>query len=243
VSNDVQLENGYTKISNEILNILAVTNLNGTQRRILDVVFRYTYGFNRKNHKMSVTFISSATKLNNRNVKRELNNLIDMKIIIIVKEATFSSSRVISFNKDFNTWLLNEHQGANIPPGDKADTQPGGELDTSPGGELTTQEIKYKENIKENSTSTLYNDLFEDLWKLYPNKKGKSAVSKKSKESIYKIGMEKMAKAIDNYKQDLKVNTWKQSMNGSTFFNGRYEDYFEIQESQHETTVSIYPEL
>ena len=66
---------------------------------------------------------------------------------------------------------------------------------------------------------------FEELWKLYPNKKGKSSTTKKAKKSIYKIGYENMVQAIDNYKQDLEVNIWKQPLNGSTFFNGRYEDY------------------
>ncbi len=76
-----------------------------------------------------------------------------------------------------------------------------------------------------NDKEDIYSAFFEELWKLYPNKKGKSATTKKAKKELYKIGYEKMVQAINNYKQELEINTWKQPMNGSTFFNGRYVDY------------------
>ena len=41
-------------------------------------------------------------------------------------------------------------------------------------------------------------ELFEKLWKLYPNKKGKSAVSTKAKKELEKAGEETVTKAIYN---------------------------------------------
>ena len=55
-----KLENGYSPIANEILEQLCRQNLNGTQFRIIMVVWRYTYGFSRKEHELSETFISKA---------------------------------------------------------------------------------------------------------------------------------------------------------------------------------------
>jgi hypothetical protein len=103
-------------------------------------------------------------------------------------------------------------------------------------------EVTTNKNDKE-CKEDIYSVFFETLWKLYPNKKGKSTVSKKSKKAIYEIGIEKMTKAIDNYKKDLQANTWKQAMNGSTFFNGRYEDYFDTVQQEEPDIISIYPDL
>lgn len=68
-----QKENGFIGIANEILGVLARTPLNGTQRRILDIVFLSTYGFNRKEYDLSTTYISKAIKINKRQIQRELN--------------------------------------------------------------------------------------------------------------------------------------------------------------------------
>jgi hypothetical protein len=40
------------------------------------VVWRYTYGFNRKQHELSQNFIAEATGLHKKQIQRELNNLI-----------------------------------------------------------------------------------------------------------------------------------------------------------------------
>ena len=51
-----QLENGYTRIANEILEAMAKVKLSPTQYRVLFVVWRYTYGFSRKSADLSLTF-------------------------------------------------------------------------------------------------------------------------------------------------------------------------------------------
>jgi phage replication O-like protein O len=43
-----QLEDGYTRIANEILEALARAEFSGRERRVLDVIFRMTYGYRRK---------------------------------------------------------------------------------------------------------------------------------------------------------------------------------------------------
>lgn len=98
----------------------------------------------------------------------------------------------------------------------------------------------YLENDKENNTfnNNTFNNTkniysaFEKAWKEYPLKKGKNAVNKKNKEAIEKLGEEKILQAVRNYIKDIahqRANGFKDLnyMNGSTFFNGRYEDYLE----------------
>lgn len=70
--------------------------------------------------------------------------------------------------------------------------------------------------------------LFENLWKLYPVKKGKGQVSFAAKQRLLKVGYEEMARAIDRYKSDLEKDSgWRKPQNGSTFFNSGYVDYLD----------------
>ena len=68
--------------------------------------------------------------------------------------------------------------------------------------------------------------LFESLWKMYPNKKGKAQVNDRDKLKLLEIGLEEMTRAIDRYKKYIDANKdWYKPLNGSTFFKGRYQDY------------------
>lgn len=70
--------------------------------------------------------------------------------------------------------------------------------------------------------------LFETLWKMYPNKKGKAQVTDKDKQKLLEIGLEEMTRAIDRYKAYLEVNkVWLKPKNGSTFFHSGYVDYLD----------------
>lgn len=70
--------------------------------------------------------------------------------------------------------------------------------------------------------------LFEHLWNLYPNKKGKAQVSDSAKLKLLKVGQDEMERAITRYKDELdKDKDWRKPQNGSTFFNTGYVDYLD----------------
>ena len=70
--------------------------------------------------------------------------------------------------------------------------------------------------------------LFEELWKLYPVKKGKGQISIAAKQRLLKVGHDEMIRAIDRYKSELeKDKDWRRPQNGSTFFNSGYVDYLD----------------
>lgn len=158
-----QLEDGYTRIANEILEQISKMPINGTQFRILMVIWRYTYGYNRKECEISSKFIAEASGLSERQVRRELKKLIDMNIIKVVKEATFTSPRILAFNKYYDTWQVtkqtaeDELDHSTYQTGeDKLDHSSPDKLDLSPGDGLDPQQKKYiKKNNKENSTCLL----------------------------------------------------------------------------------------
>ena len=69
---------------------------------------------------------------------------------------------------------------------------------------------------------------FEALWQLYPVKRGKNQVSAKTKRALMAVSVEEMEQAIERYKEEVATSpadrVWK---NGSTWFNGAYEDYLD----------------
>ena len=92
-----------------------------------------------------------------------------------------------------------------------------------------------KVNINNNSASddapkesnAEIESFFESIWKLYPNKKGKAAVSKTKKKELFKVGYDEMSRAISRYVTDLKADEWRKPQYGSSFFNKGYVDYLD----------------
>jgi phage replication O-like protein O len=218
-----QKENGYTPIANEILEVLAKTPLNGTQRRIIDVIWRYTYGFNRKAHELSENFISKAIDCDRRQVRRELNLLIDYKIISVKKEATFKSSREVEFNKYYDNWDINKPQRVKTNTGGENAPSPGGEIMPSPGGENVPQE---RHNLKTILKKDIYTLEFEEFYKLYPNPQNKQRSFKNWKKQLKTETVERLMQATTNYKKLVEVeNRERQYIKSSANFFGQ-ENFF-----------------
>lgn len=91
------------------------------------------------------------------------------------------------------------------------------------------REIERDNNNVQNAPSKSdINDLFERVWKLYPNKKGKGQVSDAKKKKLYEVGYDELERAIDRYKEELKQDAdWRKPQNGSTFFNSGFIDYLD----------------
>jgi len=85
---------------------------------------------------------------------------------------------------------------------------------------------KYLENHQEAIKLNSEYDSIE-TWKAYPNKKGKVVSMKKIPKILKKVSKEKLLLAIKNY--DKSVIDKKYLMHGSTFFNGGYEDYIDLE--------------
>lgn len=96
-----QLENGYTRIADAILEKIAKTKLNGTQFRILMIVWRSTYGWNKKEYELSLGYLSEATGIHKQQIKREIDVMIEKKILVVVKKSTYTTGREIGFNKNY----------------------------------------------------------------------------------------------------------------------------------------------
>ena len=91
--------------------------------------------------------------------------------------------------------------------------------------------IKNKDKEKDINKNTMCKSeadaLFERVWKLYPQKRGKGKVSDANKRRLLDIGFDELSRAIDRYKADLALDDWRKPQNGSTFFNSGYIDYLD----------------
>lgn len=47
-----QLEDGFMRVANGIVDNICKLSLNGTEQKVIWCVIRYTYGFNRKSHRL-----------------------------------------------------------------------------------------------------------------------------------------------------------------------------------------------
>ncbi len=218
---NVQLENGYTKIANEILEALAKMPLNGTQWRILLVVFRYTYGFSRKEHGFSLSFLSAATGIHKQTIKRELDSLIAMNILTVVQDAGFSTSRVIKFNKNHETWesKLKRLQSTNIVTVNKTGDSQSAKRLTPTVSQNAYQERKNKKNI--------YTADFEKFYSEYPRPEDKRRTFNNWKTCLKDYSIDDIMNACINYKA-IKKGTERQYLKTSANFLGRekpLEDY------------------
>jgi len=159
-----QVENGYTRIANELMEVIPLYKFNGTQFRILFVVLRYTYGFQRKSHELSLTFIADSTGIHKQQIKRELDILIKNKVLVEEEPPSFNKPRTIQFNKNYNEWLISRQSTKTLTVNKKAYPTVSelayptvSELAYPTVSELAYQERNIKENIKESSSSSIDN--------------------------------------------------------------------------------------
>lgn len=99
------------------------------------------------------------------------------------------------------------------------------EKQNNPDNEYVNDNDNVKENI---NTLADAKALFERLWKMYPNKKGKGQVSDTQKKRLLAIGESTLVKAIERYSLELQKDAdWRKPQYGSTFFNSGYVDYLD----------------
>ncbi len=92
---------------------------------------------------------------------------------------------------------------------------------------LDKNKSKKENNIYNEQKKSEIDDFYEEIWRLYPNKRGKGQVSNTQKRLLFDIGIEELTRAIERYKKDLQKEGWRKPQYGSTFFNSGYEDYLD----------------
>lgn len=224
---DVQAENGYTRIANELLEVVMQQKFNGTQFKIIMAVWRFTYGFQRKDHELSLSFLSKATGVHKQQLKQELDKLIEGKVITVTSEGSFTSSRKIAFNKNYDEW--NNLQSVNPLTVSESTYTTVSESTYTTVSEFTYQERNIKESIKEIYSLVPFQEIIDYL----NQKTGKSfkASSKATQKHVKARWEEKFT--LDDFKRviDKKSSDWMSDSKMSKFlrpetlFGNKFEGY------------------
>ena len=98
-----QLQKGYVRIANELLEAICRLNVSGNEMRILLYIIRRTYGFNRSCAEIPLSDISEALGMKKGNVSRELKKLREANII---KQHSNKGVRpqTLSIVKNYEKW-------------------------------------------------------------------------------------------------------------------------------------------
>ncbi len=212
-----QIENGYTKISNELIDQFCKYRLSGEEWLILWVIIRKTYGFKKLMDSISLTQFSQITGMKKQSVHRALKSLSAKMLIAVSKIA---DRKIINYGlqKNYEKWILCSKKNTISKIADKPISKIADKPISKIADELSAILLPTKESIKE----TLKQYDFESLWGKYPKKDGRRAAERHFRASV-KTDQDwrDINTAIDNYLDYIKnAKVEKQYIkNGSTFFN------------------------
>jgi len=96
-----QRENGHIDIANEVAEYLAYYRLSGQEYQILWVIWRKTWGWQKKEDWISLSQFFLLTKMKKPSIIKIIKKLIDKNVIS--KKAN-GNTVLYRFNKDFDTW-------------------------------------------------------------------------------------------------------------------------------------------
>ncbi len=104
-----QLEDGYTRIANELLDAIIRARLSRRQYSVLLAVIRKTYGYNRKTTPISIRQIATMTGLDRANVIRTIRELVKMAVLVRNEMPVSRDGAQVfemGLNKHYGQWHL-----------------------------------------------------------------------------------------------------------------------------------------
>lgn len=145
----------FTMTPNHVLDAACKVKLNGTQHNILNAIIRRSYGFREDKARMSISFIKDLTGRDDRQIKREIKEMEERRIL--TSTVRQGSTRMVSINEDTSSWIMEPTRGKSTPSKDQTSGEltpcTSGELTPSTCGESTTHINKdLKKNRKKNTT-------------------------------------------------------------------------------------------
>ena len=102
---DIQLEHGFTRIADALLEAICGAPIPGRNLRIFVTLIRLTYGFGRTSDRIATSQISTVTGLDRRSVTDVLGELEAAGMIWRGKFKR-GRSRRIGIVKDFERWTV-----------------------------------------------------------------------------------------------------------------------------------------
>jgi phage replication O-like protein O len=202
-----QIQNGYTKIANELLEAICRLNISGNEMRILLYIIRRTYGFNRKFSEIPLSDIASAVGMRNEHVSKALKRLSSRKIIELHANKGVKP-QTISIVKNYDEWSVESCTNLLLPK--MATVAENGNTTIAENGNSTIAK-NGNTTIAKNGNPTLYKENKENIKERvkektpYGNFKNVLLTDEEYDQLVYDYGRDNAERYIE------RVDSWVQS--------------------------------
>lgn len=132
-----QKENGHTSLANELIEHLARHRFSGQEYQILWVVWRKTWGWQKKEDAIPLSQFSKLCNMGRNQVVRSIKLLVSKRVLTSTKSETGYITKY-RFNKDYETWS----------PSHKKETS-SLKTETTPVSKMGTKLVSKKRHSKE----------------------------------------------------------------------------------------------
>ncbi|CAJ2717526.1 replication protein [Burkholderia pseudomallei] len=182
-----QLENGYTRLANELLDALIGAGLTARQWAVVMAVIRKTYGFNKTSDEIGLSQLVAMTGLDKGNLSKTVRELESAKVL---NRSAGVHGYSLGINKKHKQWgLLNQQPQLSKRQPLSNQQQNGCHNDNEGVVESTTSGLSKRQpqntSLKTTQKTTPKDNLsrslrerFEVFWEAHPKKKSKTAAEK-----------------------------------------------------------------
>ena len=135
-----QLENGYTRLANELLEALSCAGLPGARHyEVMLAMIRLIYGYNRTEDRIASSQVAAMTGLDVRNVRSLLSDLV--RLGLLECEGAAGRTPLYRIQKDYEKWHRSGRQRrglstTRVDGGRSGCPQPGGRVAHNPGSRV-----------------------------------------------------------------------------------------------------------
>lgn len=139
------LANGYTKIANEIQKLKPRLRMSGREWQCLEAVIWLTYGWNKKQDRVTNTVIAELTDLGDSHISDAIKSLAARKIIFAHKQGVM---KIVGINTELSAWILDKPKTGKLSPKTGKSFPESGK----PFPETVDTQYKNKNSIKRSSS-------------------------------------------------------------------------------------------
>ncbi|MBS5986471.1 hypothetical protein [Clostridium sp.] len=170
---------------------------------------------------------------NNDSLRKRLKKLENCKVLGHYHKLEGGSYSYYCLGENYKYLIKKVEDGSNFnnynPPVKKS-------YPVQPKSRTLPIEKSEQNNLSTKDNNYIYSsDDIELIWGMYPNKKGRAQAIKKIPKIISSIGINQLIRCIERYSLECKGKDKQFILNGSTFFNGRYEDYLDYNFTDEKT--------
>lgn len=180
-----QLEHGYTRVANELLEAITMAPFGRNEYKVLMVLIRKTYGFNKTSDQLALSQIQHRAGISKTQTSVALAELVKKNVLFV---GAGRYAREFSINKAYSKWdaslrvdlsvLSSENRNDEVP---ESGTHGSGNRNSDVPESGTTKDTSKRQDQKTTSKDTLSRSLrerFENFWAAYPKRKSKKTAEK-----------------------------------------------------------------